>query len=299
MPIRHILSAIDLAPHSDAAFHEALRLARRHKARLTLLHAVPTRERFNDRSNVRRGRLSALSAAARECGVRLRVSVQQGDTAGVILLHARARAVDLIVLGGGGRPMPRFGRDSTAETVARQAPCPTLIVPSDAEPPDARSGAVLCAVNLAEGSTEAIDQALRAAHLLVTGPPKVIVLHVFASRRTSARPRYRSQADHEHRQYLYLAAWRRLQALIPTRARMAGTTRARVIAGDTGTQIGAVAREIDASLVVIASTRKGTWSRRLFGSSTTTIIHTAQCPVLIVAPAALEEDPARPLARAA
>ena len=282
MRIRHILSAIDLSTHSDRAFHEAVRLARQHRSRLTVLHAIGPRERFNEHSGPRRARLRALSLAARTAGVHVRVSVQQGDTAGVILLHARARDVDLIVLGARPRQSSRrFRRGSTAETVVAAAPCPTLVVPADLTA--GASGPVLCAVHLQQGSAETIEHALDAADLLAPGPPRVVVLHVFAPTGANTLPRHRwSPVEHDHRQDLHLAAWRRLQALIPTRARMSGATRARVIAGDPSTQIAAVAGEIDAPLIVVAATRKGAWTRRLFGISTTRIIARSRCPVLIV-----------------
>lgn len=283
MRIRHILSAIDLSTHSDRALHEAVRLARRHGSRLTVLHAIGPRERFNEESGPRRARLSALSLAARKSGVKIRVSVQHGDAAGVILLHAQARNVDLIVLGGRPRqPRRVFRRDSTAETVVLGAPCPTLVVPTDLTS-IRRAGAVLCAVHLQDGSAETIAHALDAADSLASASPRVVVLHVIRSTDANDRPRYRWRHDElEHRQDLHLAAWRKLQALIPTRARTSGLTRARVAAGDMCAQIGAVAKDIDARLIVVAATRKGAWTRRLFGMSTTRVIDTAPCPVLVV-----------------
>ena len=67
--------------------------------------------------------------------MKVRVEEQHGDPARVILLHANARKVDLVVLGSNGRRgWRRLREGSVSERVLRRAAWPVLIVPWDARP---------------------------------------------------------------------------------------------------------------------------------------------------------------------
>ncbi len=59
------------------------------------------------------------------------VSVQHGDPAGVILLHANSRHCDLLVLRTHRRTgLERLRTGSVAGEVTRRATCPVLVVPA-------------------------------------------------------------------------------------------------------------------------------------------------------------------------
>jgi K+-sensing histidine kinase KdpD len=63
----------------------------------------------------------------------VRVEEQHGDPARVIVLHANARKVDIVVLGSNRRRgWRRLREGSVAERVLRRAAWPVLIVPWDA-----------------------------------------------------------------------------------------------------------------------------------------------------------------------
>jgi nucleotide-binding universal stress UspA family protein len=65
--------------------------------------------------------------------VKVRVEEQHGDPARVIVLHANARKVDIVILGSNGRRgWRRLREGSVAERVLRRAAWPVLIVPWDA-----------------------------------------------------------------------------------------------------------------------------------------------------------------------
>ena len=132
MTHNRILVALNLIGGRDAAFERALALARTSGAELYLLHAVPANERFSFRAAERLQRAEAFRQRAEAAGVNAHAVEQRGDAAEIIVLHADARPVDLIVMGTERRPWwARFRRKSIAERVLRRTKRPTLIVPAD------------------------------------------------------------------------------------------------------------------------------------------------------------------------
>ena len=128
-----ILCAIDLEKASERAFDRALSLAVIGEARLFLLHATPANVQFAWRSRERLEYLTRLRERAEAAGVKVRVEEQHGDPADVIVLHARSRKADLVVLGSNRRRgWRRLREGSVSERVLRRAAWPVLIVPWDA-----------------------------------------------------------------------------------------------------------------------------------------------------------------------
>ena len=128
-----ILCAIDLEKASERAFDRALNLAIISEAKLHLLHATPANVSFSSRAAERLRYLTGLRDRAAAAGVKVRVEEQHGDPARVIVLHANARKVDLVVLGSNSRRgWRRLREGSVSERVLRRAAWPVLIVPWDA-----------------------------------------------------------------------------------------------------------------------------------------------------------------------
>ncbi len=128
-----ILCAIDLEKASERAFDRALNLAVISEAKLYLLHATPANVPFSRRASERLRYLTELRERAEAAGVKVRVDEQHGDPARVIVLHANARKMDLVVLGSNRRRgWRRLREGSVAERVLRLAAWPVLIVPWDA-----------------------------------------------------------------------------------------------------------------------------------------------------------------------
>jgi nucleotide-binding universal stress UspA family protein len=131
--IARILCAIDLEKASERAFDRALNLAVISEARLHLLHATPANVPFSWRAKERLQYLTELRERAEAAGVWVRVEEQHGDPARVIVLHANARKVDIVVLGSNRRRgWRRLREGSVSERVLRRAAWPVLIVPWDA-----------------------------------------------------------------------------------------------------------------------------------------------------------------------
>ena len=146
--IRLILVPVDFSAQSDAAFEYALALAGKLGARLDLLHvfqvpafafpdaavAIPT-ETLVEVQKAAEARLGTLQKRAEQAGVPATTDLFEGAPFVEIVRAARAREVDLIVMGTHGRTGLRHALlGSVAEKVVRKAPCPVLVVRS----PDAK-----------------------------------------------------------------------------------------------------------------------------------------------------------------
>jgi len=161
MDLKRILVAINAPNGRDAAFERALALAQASGAELYLLHAVPVNQRFSFRAAERLERMVDMRTRAEDAGVRVRAVEQHGDPAEIIELHANARAVDLIVIGGEARRgWRRRHRSLVAERVIRRTSVPTLVVPSDAPESPAEFRNVLVAVDLSPASKDVLEGAI-------------------------------------------------------------------------------------------------------------------------------------------
>jgi len=124
-----ILVAVSLTDDRDPAFERGLALARASGAELYLLHAVPANRPFSFRAAERLERWAELRRRAEEAGVSAQTVEQHGDAAEIIVLHAEARPIDLVVMGTGRRTgWARLRQRSVAERVLRRTKRPTLVV---------------------------------------------------------------------------------------------------------------------------------------------------------------------------
>ncbi len=155
-----ILVALSFTEGRDAPFERALALARASGAELYLLHAVPANHRFSFRAAERLRRSAELRARAEAAGVTAQTFEQHGDPAEIIVLHANARPVDLIVMGTARHTgWARLRRPSVAERVLRRTKLPILVVPSDDTGEGSVLESVLGAVDLSPASTGLVDTA--------------------------------------------------------------------------------------------------------------------------------------------
>jgi nucleotide-binding universal stress UspA family protein len=276
--LHRVLAAVDFSDAARAAFDRALAVSREHDAELTVVHAVPAAEPFKWYGRERRDLIGELRASADVAGVRFNFSVQSGDPAGVILLHANARRADLIVLGTGAQSaLDRLRFGSVAETVARRATQPVLVVPaaSTVSAAGAPLKQIVVAVDLSEGSRAAVERALSMAD----ADTRVTVLHVIprAGLASTQRDMYH-RMDREYHSHLARDAWKGIAAIVP-----AGTSsriHARVVVGDPAEEISRVAREVGADVVLVGVTPRSAIGRLLVGSTAGRLIRTSGVPVL-------------------
>ena len=283
--LSRILSAVDSSEIARAAFDHALVLSRTHNAELTVVHAVPQEQPFGRHARERIAMFEALRQAAEAMGVRFKVSVQHGDPAGVILLHARSRRPDLIVLGASQRSgLERFSLGSVAEAVTLRAPQPVLVVPACAEEQRAIAvkpfNNIVAAVDFGAATSATVEGALSVAK---GTDGRVTLVHVVPGISATSVSRHAHDFEvPEFQKLLVEDAWRRLQDAIPLKARTAERMHARVVTGDPSTEITRIAAHIDADLIVVGITLRGAIGRRIFGATAARLIRTAGRPVLAV-----------------
>jgi len=282
--LTRIFCAVDYSGPAQAAFDQALALSRERSAELTVVHAIPKDQPFGRDARKRIATIAALRQAAEAAGVRFKVSVQYGNPAGVILLHAHARRPDLVVIGTHQRTgLERLSTGSIAETVILRAACPVLVVPAPAggtvvKPPSSFEN-VLCSVDFSPASSTALRKALSLAK---AGEGRVTLVHVVKNTsRTSARFMSHFRVP-EHQTQLAHDAWRRLQDAIPPAERRPGRVHVRVVTGDPLEEIVGIAADVEADVIVVGVASRNVIWRRIFGATATRLMRAAGCPVLAV-----------------
>jgi nucleotide-binding universal stress UspA family protein len=161
-----ILVAVDFSPEAGVVIEQATGIARRLGARILLAHAAAER----DAEAALRDRLEQERVSLAGRGVDATAELLPGPPAVALVEAARARDVDLIVMGSRGLTgFRRFLLGSVAERVLRSTRCAVLI---------ARPGAisyrqVLVATDFSPGA----DRALAAARLLAAPDAHIDLLH--------------------------------------------------------------------------------------------------------------------------
>jgi nucleotide-binding universal stress UspA family protein len=274
--ISRVLAAVDFSASARAAFARALDISRRHGAELVVVHAVPADHAVGWQSRERLALTDTLQQMAAAAGVDVLHRMQQGDPAGVILLHARSLAPDLIVVGTRQRRgLARLRGRSVGERVAAEASAPVLVVPEEpALGPAARLRHVAVAVDSGPESTLAIE------HALSLTDQRVTLIHMVPGFRSGVPAHLRrwGVADYQYR--LVREARRWLQASAERKRHRAHEIRVRVLIGNSVAEIGRHAGAIGADLLVVGATRRGPWSRAVFGTSASLLLRTAGLPVL-------------------
>jgi nucleotide-binding universal stress UspA family protein len=137
LPIKTILHATDFSERSHNAFRLACALARDYKARLLVLHIVPTPvvgypegiiltqpEEYRAEARAKLQQMQPTDPA-----IVMERMLGDGDAATTIVDTAKNKECDLIVMGTHGwGGLTRLLMGSVAEAVVRRAPCPVLTV---------------------------------------------------------------------------------------------------------------------------------------------------------------------------
>jgi nucleotide-binding universal stress UspA family protein len=274
---KRILVALSLSEGRDAAFERALVLAKTTGAELYLLHAIPAGRPFSYGAGERLRRSTALRQRAEAAGVTARTYEQEGDPAEIIVLHADARSVDLVVLGRDQRTRwARWHRKSVAEHVLRRTKRPTLVVGSN-DTGDTAYEKVLVAVDMSPASTTVIDAALQWSG---GSARQATVIHAIDGCSATGD----GWMVPEYRGYVLGEARRELVELV--RPHVAGDVRVRVAAGPTASTIRAHAADINADLIVMGR------SKRVMhlGSIAIRVLRRTDRALLVIPPSAPREE---------
>ena len=141
---RRILHPSDFTSFSRAALRKAIEMAKANRAELLLAHVVSpvvpipgdgyiSPKLYDDLAGSARAfaqkQLDKLLAQVKKARVKSRGFVLEGPPAEEIVRFARARRVDLIVMGTHGRAgLAKLFVGSVADRVVAGAPCPVLTV---------------------------------------------------------------------------------------------------------------------------------------------------------------------------
>ena len=283
MNLERILVAVDSPSGRDAAFERAVALARPSGSELYVLHAVPANQPFSFRAAERLERMDDLRARAAAAGVRVHTVEQHGDPAEIIELHANARAVDLIVMGGEAlRGWSRY-RASIAEKVIRRTSVPTLVVTSDAPGSPTAFRNVLVPVDLSPVSKDVLSGAIE---LSAGRAARFTVMHTV--NRVEAADAVRSPARWrvpEYRTHVMEDARRTLEALV-SEMPAGSDTRVQIETGSAARAILKYAAAVDADLVVVGRSQ----GFRLLGSTALRVLRQNDRALLVIPSVARRAD---------
>jgi nucleotide-binding universal stress UspA family protein len=207
--------------------------------------------------------------------------LESPDVAGEILAQADRLAADLIVIGTHGRgAIERLILGSTAEKVLRKACCPVVTVPPKA--PDAMPrgpapfGRIVCAIDFSESSELALCHAIS---LTRESRGTLVLLHAI-----EVLPLY---YDFSPPVAIDLDAWRddalrRLRGMVTADMRQVCEVCEVVVHGKPYREIVALARTLNADLIVMGVHGRGPVDRFFFGSTANHVVRQAECAVMTV-----------------
>ena len=278
-----ILCAVDASPPAAAAFEQALAMSARRAAQLVIVHAVSKDTAYSWGAVERVAALATLRERAEALNVPVRVRVQQGDTAGVILLHARAQAPDLIVLGS-YEPVgfARFRFRSIADRVVKGAACPVLLVPAATTHVTPAFRRVVCAIDLSSRSPTMITTVSRFAE----DSGRMTFLHVLGD---SERRHYGRFAVPELADATTRDARQRLHSLLDPRD-FQSEVLVTVSSKSVEDEILRVASEMEADLIVLGATRRAGVRRRFLGSTALRVSRRSPLPILVLPAVHVQRD---------
>jgi nucleotide-binding universal stress UspA family protein len=283
-PLRNILIATDFSANADHAFCYGVELARRHQARVMLVHACDIRH-LHDISLKTRDALQRdlirYEEDSRALGVPATSCLRTGRPWECIIEIANAHAADIILTGTRGQtPWPHIRLGSTADRVLRHAPCPVMCVPTSQVTFADAMRTVLIACDFSSASEQAIEE----VRILIgphTGPTRCILVHAFHVP-VEYSMGVAAVIMNEHYGDIEVDSRRRLEALAaPLRADGHEVT---IITGDgyPVSVIEEVAAKEDAGLIVLGTHGRSGLHHVLLGSVAERVLHRATRPVLVV-----------------
>jgi len=133
MKLRHIVSAVDLGPHSASVLLWAAGLAAEFKSKLTLLHVVPRLDSPGEghyadewRRRLLADATEAIAKAQQSAGIHMESVVESGDVSKAVRIAAGRLNADLVVIGRSAADNARLR--TNAYGIIRESPCPVVSV---------------------------------------------------------------------------------------------------------------------------------------------------------------------------
>jgi nucleotide-binding universal stress UspA family protein len=293
MRLQTILCPVDFSDPSHQALQQAAALAAWYGAKVIALHVhqpalaavaalagggAADEEWTTDFGEVR-DRIRVDAAAFTDASVELVPDVSGGEPADAIVAYAQSVPADLIVMGTRGKSgLQHLMLGSVTENVLRKAGCPVLTLsPRLQRPIGFPFQRVLCATDFSAASVAALGLA---ASLTRDVTAEVVVLHVNDEPDEYELFVARPFDVHRHLDARDASA---AGVLAQFAGRAFGGQRQptlRVVRGNPGEQIARIAAAEHADLVVMGAQGHNAVQTMLFGSTTNTVVRTAECPVL-------------------
>jgi nucleotide-binding universal stress UspA family protein len=292
--IQTVFCACDFSETGALALDHAVRLARRHEARLVLAHVVepiplgpyPVLMAPDNELAIRdlaRKRMETLAERARSEGVVADVRVDMGSPGSELVVMAEDEAADVIVIGTRGLTgFQHVMLGSTAEYVVRVSSCPVLTI----HPSDAVSEEPAKTVILPTDLSAATGNATDAFVALFGNGEKPHVILTFADR----TPPYLEPFRHDtlmkmhERDVVKEEIERRMEPAVSQLRESGFEVETAVLDGDPVSVVTELATERNADLIVMNSHGRSAILNALLGKIAQRIVQHSPCPVLTVRP---------------
>ncbi|TVQ97284.1 MAG: universal stress protein [Deltaproteobacteria bacterium] len=289
----HILVGTDFSEQADSALLEAVRLARRHGSRITLLHIIdetPSDSRWMvfgvppaDIEDALRKRADEELAKRVEgicADVPTETDIVFGKPSVTLVREAGERGAGLIVVGRTGESMmERLLLGSTAERLLRQAPQMVLVVRPGGDPGFRR---ILAPVDFSDYSRDSLEVAARIAR---DENAELHVLHAYeyaglaqiaSATSITATQSFQEELEEQSR--------RQLQTLIDEVDLKDLTPQLHLRVGLAAQEIITFARDEQVDLVVMGSIGRTGLKRLFIGNTAERVIRSVPSSVLTVKP---------------
>ncbi len=275
LKLDNILVATDFSPASKVATHYAIAIARRHKAKLHVIHVASSQSEGPLMDAWRAGQAEIMDhfIAGRLTGIEHDLLVKPGDVWTVLSGLIAERNVDLVVVGTRGRTgVWKFIMGSVAERIFRSSPCPVLAVgPSAEQDPEAGIQRVLVPTGFAHQSLYAVQYALWLSEQLQSS---LALLHVVTDV---------GQLPEQEKERIRNERKKRLQGLVPSDAHLSHPTEFFVEFGGAADQVLQTAGRWNPNLMVLGLRPAGqTPHPETAQAKAYEIVCKAACPVMTV-----------------
>jgi nucleotide-binding universal stress UspA family protein len=291
MRITKILVPVDFSPPSAVAVNHAVLLARRFRAKLSLLHVIepstalmytfPTESEEAERQRFERAErmLGAMLGPEDQDDLDLETTVAVGDIAAVIELAVHEQHPDIVVMGTHGRGLVgRWVIGSVTQSLLRKIDVPILTVCHATRPLSFKR--MVFATDFLGASAKGLEFTL---DLAATLNAEVVVAHVIDKRPvvTYETPEVAAVFDAEQKRYF--EETQRMFKQIESEARVRKVKVETVVAeGFAADALSRVADENTVDFIVMAVSRKSRMDRILLGTTAEKVIRDANVPVLSI-----------------
>lgn len=285
--LRNILFATDFSQSSEAVLSHALDLARHYGAVLYTVHVLP-HTKLGDAAHpaadqtrlLADQQLPALVKSASFKDVEHNELMEQGDVAEVLSKLVHDHAIDLIVIGTGGRKkLKKLMMGSVAEAIFRSAVCPVLTIGPHANrwSTDGSLKHILFATNFKPESLHGVPYAVSLAE---DSRAHLTLLHV-APEPGVTMPEFLPMIDPRDR---VATTKDRLRNLIPGEAELWHQPEYMVQFGWPAETIVRIAASQSVDMIVLGVKRQGSLTTHAGDGVAYEVVCEAPCPVLSVGP---------------